>query len=102
MKKTFVCSLICNNGIVGGKICIEDKSIIYKTNKFTIDKNYKNIVLPIHEICDMGWKWIVFPIVTIKMLNNEQYKFIIFNKRLFNKCYSEIKKSLIIDKSNNI
>lgn len=99
MKKIFVCSLICDNGIVGGKISIEDMAIIYKTNKLTIDKKYKNMVLPINDICDLIWKWVVFPIVTIKMMNNKEYKFIIFNKRRFNRYYNEIKKHLTIDEN---
>ena len=92
MKKSFVCSLICHNGIVGGGIYIEDTSITYKTNKLTVDKKYKNLVLPLDEIIELTWKWIVFPVATFRMTSGEQYKFILFNKRRFNKYYTEIKK----------
>ena len=90
MKKSFMGSL-CHNGILGGGIYIEDNSITYKTNKLTVDKKYRNLVLPLNEISELTWKWIVFPIATFRMTSGEQYKFIIFNKRRFNKCYAEAK-----------
>ena len=93
MKKMFFCSLICNNGILGGGIHVDDTSITYKTNKLTVDRKYKNLALPLDEILEISWKWVVFPIATIKMTSGEQYKFIIFNKNGFNKCYTELKKS---------
>ena len=93
MKKSFMCSLICHNGILGGGIYIENSAITYKTNKLTIDRKYKNLVLPIDEIRELSWKWIIFPIATLLMASGEEYKFIIFNKARFNKCYTVVKKS---------
>ncbi|MBE5737072.1 MAG: hypothetical protein E7348_01590 [Clostridiales bacterium] len=92
MKKSFVCSLICHNGIIGGGICLEDSAISYRTNKLTVDKRYKNLVLPLNEVCELSWKWIVFPIATLRMASGEWYKFIIFNKKRFNKYYTELKR----------
>ena len=92
MKKSFICSLICHNGIIGGGIYIDDSSVTYKTNKLTVDKKYKNLVLPLDEICELTWKWIVFPIATMRMASGEQYKFIIFNKGRFDKYFSDVKK----------
>ena len=91
MKKSFMGSLICRGGIVGGGIYIDDASVTYKTNKLTVDKRYKNLVLPLDEICELTWKWIIFPIATLQMTSGEQYKFMIFNKHRFNKCYAEAK-----------
>ena len=85
-------SLICHNGIIGGGIYIDDSSVTYKTNKLTVDKKYKNLVLPLDEICELTWKWIVFPIATMLMASGEQYKFIIFNKCRFDKYFSDVKK----------
>ena len=93
MKKSFMGSLICRGGILGGGIYIDDTCITYKTNKLTVDKRYKNIVLPLNEISEITWKWIIFPIATIRMTNGEQHKFIIFNKSRFNKYYNEVKKT---------
>ena len=92
MKKSFMGSLICHNGIIGGGIYIDDAAITYKTNKLTVDRKYKNLVLPLNEVCELTWKWVVFPIAVIKMTSGEEYKFIIFNKGRFNKLYNEVKK----------
>jgi len=88
--KSFVCSL-CHNGILGGGLYLDSQSLTYKTNKLTVDKKYKNLVLPIREIEEISWKWIVFPVATVNMKNGESYKFIIFNKMRFEKCFREIR-----------
>ena len=75
--KSFVCSL-CHNGILGGGLYLDSQSLTYKTNKLTVDKKYRNLVLPMQEIKEISWKWIVFPIATVNMKNGELYKFIIF------------------------
>lgn len=86
MKKTFICSL-CHNGILGGVLYLDENSFTYKTNKLTVDKSYRNLVLPLDEIAEIAWKWVVFPVATFRMKNGVEYKFIIFNKRRFNKYY---------------
>lgn len=86
--KSFVCSL-CHNGILGGGLYLDNVSLTYKTNKLTVDKKYKNLVLPLSEIKEITWKWIIFPIATFSMKNGESYRFIIFNKRRFEKCLAE-------------
>lgn len=86
--KSFVCSL-CHNGILGGGLYLDRTALTYKTNKLTVDKKYKNLVLPLSEIKEITWKWIIFPIATVFMKNGEQYKFIIFNKWRFEKWFKE-------------
>ena len=86
-----MCSL-CRNGILGGALYLDENSVTYKTNKLTVDKAYRNLILPLDEIAELTWKWVVFPIATMRMTNGEQYKFIIFNKGRFNKYYTEVKK----------
>lgn len=86
MKKSFICSL-CHNGILGGVLYLDENSVAYKTNKLTVDKLYKNLVLPLDEIAEITWKWVVFPVATFRMKNGVEHKFIIFNKRRFNKYY---------------
>ena len=88
MKKSFMCSLICHNGIVGGALYLDENSVTYKTNKLTIDRAYRNLVLPLGEIAELTWKWVVFPIATFRMKNGTEYKVMIFNKRRFNKHYN--------------
>ena len=84
--KSFVCSL-CRNGILGGGLYLDSQSLTYKTNKLTVDKKYRNLVLPLSEIKEIAWKRIVFPVATFHMQNGAEYRFIIFNKRRFNKYY---------------
>ena len=88
MRKSFMCSL-CHNGILGGGLYLDSQSVTYKTQKMTVDKKYRNLVLPLNEIREISWKWIVFPIATFHMKNGEEYKMIIFNKGRFNKYYQE-------------
>lgn len=92
MKKTFMCSLICHNGIVGGGLYVEDNVITYKTNKLTVDRKYRNLVLLLNEIRELTWKWVIFPVATFHMTSGEKYKVIIFNKRRFQKCYNEVRQ----------
>lgn len=88
MRKVFICSL-CHNGILGGGLYLDTQSVTYRTQKFTVDKKYKNLVLPLKEIKDLTWKWVIFPIATFHMKNDEVYKIIIFNKNRFMKYYQE-------------
>ena len=89
MKNTFVCSL-CHNGILGGGLFLNSESVTYKTNKLTVDAKYRNLVLPINEIREITWQNIIFPVATFHMLNGENYKFIIFNKKGFLDSYENI------------
>ena len=84
--KIFICSL-CHNGILGGGLYLDSQSLTYKTNKLTIDKKYRNLGLTFQEIKEISWKWMVFPIATVNMKNGELHKFIIFNKKRFEKWF---------------
>ena len=84
--KAFACSL-CHNGILGGGLYLDSQALTYKTNKLTVDKKYRNLVLPMKEIQEISWKWIVFPVATVHMQNGESYQFIIFNKSRFSKWF---------------
>ena len=89
MKKVFLCSL-CHNGILGGALYLDKNSVTYKTNKLTVDKAYRNLILPFDEIAELAWQWVIFPIATFHMTNSETYKFIIFNKKRFVKCVGQL------------
>ena len=91
MNKVFLCSL-CHNGILGGALYLDESSLTYKTNKLTVDKAYRNLILPLNEIAELRWKWVVFPIATFHMKNGEKYKFVIFNKLRFKKWFREHSK----------
>lgn len=97
MKKSFMCSL-CHHGILGGALHLNENSVTYKTTKLTVDTAYRNLVLPLDEITELTWKWAVFPIAIFYMKNGETYKFLLFNKRRFNKWFQEY-RAQEIDKS---
>lgn len=90
MKSVFICSLV-HNGILGGALYVDEQSITYRTNKVTVSKEYRNLVLPISEIQNVTWKWVVFPIATFHMLDQRTYKIIIFNKWRFEKVFRNFK-----------
>ena len=91
MRKVFLCSL-CHKGILGGGLYLEPQSITFRTNKLTVNEKYRNLVLPLEEIAEVTWKWIVFPVATFHMKNGEAYKMIIFNKVRFCKWYEEYRE----------
>lgn len=84
--KAFVCSL-CHQGILGGGLYLDEKSLAYRTNKLTVDAKYRHLILPLNEIQEITWQWIVFPLATVQMKNGEAYRFIIFNKNRFIKWF---------------
>ena len=69
---------------------LEPQSLTFRTNKLTVNEKYRNLVLPLEEIEEIAWKWIVFPVAIVLMQNGAEHKFIIFNKRRFNK-YCKLK-----------
>ena len=83
-----MCSL-CHNGILGGALYLDEKTVTYKTNKLTVDKAYKNLLLSLDEIAELTWKWVVFPIATFHMKDGAKYNMLIFNKRRFKKRFHE-------------
>ena len=85
MKYAFMCSL-CHGGILGGGLYLDANSLTYKTQKLTVDRKYKNLVLPLPEIEEITWQGIL---ATVHMKNGEAYKFLIFNKGRFCKRFQE-------------
>ena len=73
--KSFICSL-CHNGVLGGGLYLDRQTLTYKTNKLTVDKKYRNLVLTLQEIKEISWEWIIFPSATVNMTSGEKYKFI--------------------------
>ena len=84
MKKVFMCSLV-KGGLLGGAIYVESDSVTYKTNKLTVDKKYRNLVLLKKDIKEIIWKRIVFPVATFRMANGEEYSVMIFDRAGFEK-----------------
>ncbi len=94
MKKAFMCSL-CHKGLLGGGLYLDSETLTYKTNKLTVDKKLRNLVLPLNEIDEVTWKQIVFPVATLRMKNGEEYKIMIFNKIRFLKYFEAFTESSV-------
>ena len=83
MKNTFSVSL-CKNGIIGGWIVVGEVSMVYKTGKVTIPERYRNLVMEYKDVLSVTeGKMLFLPTVTVKMKNEEEYKFLVFNRRKF-------------------
>ena len=90
--KSFICSIICSNGIVGGTLYADSNYITYKTNKLTVDRRLKNLSISVNQICNISWKWVILPILTLTTISGESYKFLMFNKKGFEKYFNDVKK----------
>ena len=86
--KVFICSL-CYRGILGGALYLDDRALTYKTNKLTVDKKFRNLVMPLEEITEISWKRMLFPLVTVHLKNGEGYQFLMFNKGRFEAAFRE-------------
>lgn len=86
MRSVFMCSL-CHKGIIGGGLYLEPETLTFRTQKLTVDKKYRNLVLPRSEITEITWKHVLFPVATFHLKNGDNYKIIIFNKSRFCRCY---------------
>ena len=83
MRNTFSVSL-CKNGLIGGWITIGEVSIVYKTGKVTIPEKYRNLVMAYKDVLSVDEDNMLFlPMVTVKMKNEEVYKFLVFNRKKF-------------------
>ena len=86
--KVFVCSL-CRGGLLGGALYLDENSLTYRTNKLTVDPMLRNLVMPLRNIRSISWERVIFPIVTVQLKRGGSYKFLLFNKSSFEKCFSE-------------
>ena len=83
MKKYFSASL-CKNGIIGGGITADNESVTYHCSKVTIPEKYRKLKMRYENIhsAETG-RLFIFPAVTMKRNNGEEYKFVIFARRRF-------------------
>ena len=86
VEHCFLCSL-CHDGILGGVLIVDERTINYKTGKVTVEKKYRDLVLNRDDIRSVSWKWVLFPRAAFEMKNGEKYSFLIFNKWRFIKIY---------------
>lgn len=92
MINTFTVSL-CKNGILGGYIVADEEAITYKTGKLTIPEKYRNLKMKYKDILSVTEGSLLFmPTVSLRMKNDEEYKFIVFEKKRFLKMLIEKRK----------
>ena len=83
MRKMFVASL-CRNGILGGGLYVDAESVTYHTGKLTVPEKYRKLKMAFEEIMTVSSGWLLcFPTVTIKMRDQEKYRFIVFARKRF-------------------
>ena len=89
MKNTFSVSL-CKNGLLGGFITVGDVSMVYKTGKVSVPQKYRNLVMAYSDVVSVTEGWLLFlSTVTVKMKDEEEYKFVVFNMKRFMNMLSE-------------
>ena len=88
VESYFVCSLF-HHGLLGGGLIVDEDTVTYKTGKVTVDPKYRNLELRRSDIEDVSWKRIIFPVVTFRMKNGDEYSFMIFNQKRFIKVFNQ-------------
>lgn len=70
----------------------ETDRIIYKTNRVSAAPQYRRVEMKYSDIdgIDSGKKFL-FPTVTVKKKNGNNYKFVMFNRKKFLNRYQELK-----------
>ena len=83
---------LCRQGILGGAVCLKADRIIYKTNKVSAAPQYRRVEMKYSDIdgIDKGRQFL-FPTVTVKKKNGNNYKFVMFNRKQFLNRYQELK-----------
>lgn len=90
MKKVFIVSL-CRKGILGGGIYADQEKLTYRTGKLTVSPRSRNLEMPLGDIVNVSRGYMLFfPTVTLKMRNNEEFKFIVFTPNSFLKTLKEL------------
>lgn len=90
MKKIFIVSL-CRNGILGGAIYADSERLTYRTGKLTVSPRIRNLAMPLKDIAEVSKSCLLcLPTVTIKMRNEEEFKFLVFARNSFFKTLKEL------------
>jgi hypothetical protein len=89
MKYIFYAS-VCHQGVHGGGIILTDDYFIFRTQKVTIDIEFKFLKIEYNSIKNIKYSYVLFfPIVEISLLGGRTYKFLIFNINRFKRLINE-------------
>ena len=90
MKKVFSVSL-CREGILGGGLFADSRKLTYRTGKLTVSPRFRNLEMPLSDIVNVSRGRMLFlPTFTLKMKNDEEFKFIVFSPNAFLKTLKEL------------
>lgn len=83
MKKIYAASL-CKNGLLGGRLYIDDEKITFCTGKITVPSQLRNLELNFKDVVGIRKeKLFILPIAAIIMRNGEEWKFFILRLNNF-------------------
>ncbi len=85
MTKSFLCSLCCEGGLLGGAIAVSDAALTYKTQKLTVSERLRKIEMPLEQIESVVAARVlgILPAVEILMKNGESLTVIVFDRKRF-------------------
>lgn len=90
MKKVFAVSL-CREGILGGGIYADSGKLTYRTGKITVSPRLRNLEMPIEDIVSVTeGRLLCLPTITLKMKNDEEFRFIVYSRNQFLKTLREM------------
>ncbi len=94
MAKSFLCSLCCEGGLLGGAITVSDAALTYKTQKLTVSERLRKIEMPLEQIESAVTARVlgILPAVEILMKNGESRKLIVFDRKGFFEEYEKTRQ----------
>lgn len=92
MKELYIASFV-HQGILGGALYLTDSMTVYRTNKLTVNEEYRNLQMKYTDIskCAGGWLFCL-PTVTITMKEGQVYKFVVFARKKYLKRLEELRR----------
>lgn len=83
MRNVFTVSL-CHKGILGGALYFKDNEITYRTNKLSVDSQYRNLDMSLADIIDVKTgRLLLLPTVSLCFKDGKCYKFIVYCRKSF-------------------
>ena len=83
MRKIYAASL-CKNGLLGGGLYIDEVKVTFRTGKVTVPARLRKLEMHYDDIEKITeGSLLLLPSVTIKLKNEEEWKFVVFARRDF-------------------
>lgn len=83
MKRVYAASL-CKNGLLGGRLYVDDEKIAFRTGKLTVPPRIRNLELHFKNVVGIRKEYIlILPVTAISMKNGEEWKFFVLRRNDF-------------------